>query len=173
MKSTKVQTLGELCMRDTANGWAGLGWAIGVYSQSPASSSRRVSHRLATVVDRMRELIHTLHCGFMCLQGTQSKQIRSRWASILRWSRQIYACAPLIDGLGHATLSATVLVCRSRTQSFQKNRHFVFLARVPLTLLVSLISRLVACSAKTVVDTQTETQNNYRNPRCACAPRVN
>ncbi|CAI8020295.1 hypothetical protein GBAR_LOCUS12142, partial [Geodia barretti] len=25
----------------------------------------------------MRELIHTLHCGFMCLQGTQSKRIRS------------------------------------------------------------------------------------------------
>ena len=24
MKSTKVQTLGELCMRGTANGWAGL-----------------------------------------------------------------------------------------------------------------------------------------------------
>ena len=27
MKSTKVQTLGELRMRGTANGWAGLGWA--------------------------------------------------------------------------------------------------------------------------------------------------
>ena len=36
MKSTKVQTLGELRVRDTANGWAGF------YSRSPASSSRRV-----------------------------------------------------------------------------------------------------------------------------------
>ena len=41
MKSTKVQTLGELRMRDIANGWA-LGRAIGVYSRSPASSSQTV-----------------------------------------------------------------------------------------------------------------------------------
>ena len=38
-ESTKVQTLGELRMRGNANG--GLG-SIGVYPQSPASSSRRV-----------------------------------------------------------------------------------------------------------------------------------
>ena len=112
----------------------------------------------------MREPIHTLRCGFLRLQGTQSKWIRSRWASILRL---IHACAPLIDGLGHATLSATVSVCRSRTQSFQQNRHFIFLAHVPLKLLVSPISRLVACSARIVVD------RHYSNPRCACAPRVN
>ena len=43
----------------------------------------------------------------------------------------------------------------SRTQSFQKNRHIVFLALVALKLLVSLISRLVACSPRIVVDTQT------------------
>ena len=35
VKSTEVQTLGELRMRDTVNGWAGL-------LASPASSSRRV-----------------------------------------------------------------------------------------------------------------------------------
>ena len=58
--------------------------------------------------------------GFLC---TQSKRIWSRWASILRL---IHACVPLIDGLGHATLSATVSVCRSRTQSFQQNRHLIF-----------------------------------------------
>ena len=40
----------------------------------------------------------------------------------------------------------------SRTQSFQQNRHVVFLALVALKLLVSLISRLVACSARIVVD---------------------
>ena len=48
-----------------------------------------------------------------------------------------------------------------------------------LKLLVSLISRLVACSPRIVPDTQTHrhtdthTQNDYCNPRCACAPRVN
>ena len=65
----------------------------------------------------------------------------------------------------------------SRTQSFQQNRHIIFLALVALKLLVSLISRSVACSPRIVVDThthtQTDTQNDYCNPRCACAPRVN
>ena len=101
----------------------------------------------------------------------------------------------------------------SRTQSLQQNRHMIFHALVALKLLVSLISRLVACSARIVVDRQTnrqtdkqtnrqtdkqtnrqtdkqtnrqtdkqtnrqtdkhtDTQTKYRNPRCACAPRVN
>ena len=65
----------------------------------------------------------------------------------------------------------------SRTQSFQRNRHVVFLTLVALKLLVSLISRLVVCSARIVADKQTnrqtDTQNDYCNPRCACAPRVN
>ena len=61
----------------------------------------------------------------------------------------------------------------SRTQSFQQNRHIIFHALVALKLLVSLISRLVACSARIVVDKQTDTQTNYCNPRCACTPRVN
>ena len=65
----------------------------------------------------------------------------------------------------------------SRTQSFQRNRHDPFFALVVLKLLVSLITRLVACSAGIVVDTHmhthTDTQNDYCNPRCACVPRVN
>ena len=48
----------------------------------------------------------------------------------------------------------------SRTQSFQQNRHIVFLALVALKLLVSLISRLVACSARIVVDKQTDRQTH-------------
>ena len=36
------------------------------------------------------------------------------------------------------------------------NRHIVFLALVALKLLVSLISRLVACSARIVADKQTD-----------------
>ena len=42
-------------------------------------------------------------------------------------------------------------------QSFQQNRHISFLALVALKLLVSLISRLVACSPRIVVDTHTQT----------------
>ena len=60
---------------------------------------------------------------------------------------------------------------------FSKIATFIFQALVALKLLVSLISRLVACSARIVADRQTDkqtdTQNDYRNPRCACAPRVN
>ena len=48
----------------------------------------------------------------------------------------------------------------SRTQSFQQNRHIHFHALVALKLLVSLISRLVACSARIVVDRQTNKQTH-------------
>ena len=58
---------------------------------------------------------------------------------------------------------------------FQQNRHIIFLVLVALKLLVSLISRLVACSARIVVDThtdrQTDTQNDYCNPLAAHARR--
>ena len=43
----------------------------------------------------------------------------------------------------------------SRTQSFQQNHHVIFPALVALKLLVSLISHLVAGSARIVVDRQT------------------
>ena len=39
--------------------------------------------------------------------------------------------------------------------------------------LVSLMSQFGACSARISGDRHTDTQNDYRNPRCACAPRVN
>ena len=48
----------------------------------------------------------------------------------------------------------------SRTQSFQKNRHILFLALVAQKLLVLLISRLVACSARIVVDRHTHRQTD-------------
>ena len=48
----------------------------------------------------------------------------------------------------------------SRTQTFQQNRHMIFHALVALKLLVSLISRLVAFSARIVVDTQTVGQTH-------------
>ena len=61
-------------------------------------------------------------------------------------------------------------VCRYRTQLFQENRPFIYEAGVILKLLVSLMGRFVACSARISVDTHTDRQTN---PRCACAPRVN
>ena len=67
----------------------------------------------------------------------------------------------------------------SRTQSFQQNRHVIFPALVALNLLVSLISRIVACSARTVADKQTDRQTDRPTHRrttvtlAAHAPRVN
>ena len=63
MKSTKVQTHGELLMHGTTNWWAGL--LVCVYSWSSASSSRRAWHGL---VDSMLESIHALCCDFLCFQ---------------------------------------------------------------------------------------------------------
>ena len=48
----------------------------------------------------------------------------------------------------------------SRTQSFQQNRHIIFPALVALNLLVSLINRLVACSARIIADKQTDKQTH-------------
>ena len=56
--------------------------------------------------------------------------------------------------------------------SLERNRFINCFALVALKLLVSLISRLVAYSTRIVDDRQTDTQNDYRNPRCACVPRV-
>ena len=61
----------------------------------------------------------------------------------------------------------------SGTQSFWENRHINIDLLVVHNPLVPLIGCLVACSARTRADRQTDRQNDYRNPRCACAPRVN
>ena len=74
IKGTEAQTLGALRIRGTANWWAGL-W---ICSWSPASSSYRVWHGLATVVDSRCESIHALRCDFLNVQGSQSERIRSR-----------------------------------------------------------------------------------------------
>ena len=60
------------------------------------------------------------------------------------------------------------------TQSFQQNPHVIFHSLAALKRLVSLISRLVACSARIVVHKQIDRQTDkYCNPRCACESRVN
>ena len=53
----------------------------------------------------------------------------------------------------------------SRTESFQQNRLINFLALVALKLLVSLISRLVACSARIVVDKHTNKHTDRQTDR--------
>ena len=59
---------------------------------------------------------------------------------------------------------------------FRKICHFSFRVGVVLKPLVSLMDRLVTCSARIRVDRQTDgqldRQNDYCNPRCACAPRL-
>ena len=79
----------------------------------------------------------------------------------------------LIMHIGFFACFHAISLERSR---FSKIATLIFLPLVALKLLVSLISRLVACSARVVVDRQTDrhtdTQNDYCNPRCACAPRV-
>ena len=78
MKNTEVQTLGELRMRGTANWWAGL-LSMRLLVVSPASSSQRVLHGLATALDRMRESIHALRCVFLCLQEQADQVEVSLW----------------------------------------------------------------------------------------------
>ena len=60
---------------------------------------------------------------------------------------------------------------------------FYFSRSLKLLVLLIHVSRPVACSARTVMDRQTDThththththtQTNYGNPRCTCMPRVN
>ena len=53
----------------------------------------------------------------------------------------------------------------SGTLSFQENRLFYFHAFVALKLLVSLIGRLVACTARISVDRQTDRQTDKQTDR--------
>ena len=83
----------------------------------------------------------------------------------------------LIMHIGFLACFHTISLERSR---FSKIASF-FRALVALKMLVSLISRLVGCSPRIVVDRQTDRQTDrhterrdYCNPRWACAPpRVN
>ena len=85
----------------------------------------------------MRESIHAIHCDFL---SPQSEWIRSRKPSV-------------IMHIGFFTLFSRHI---SGTQSFLENQPFIFQARVVLKPLVSLIGRLVACSDRISVDTQTD-----------------
>ena len=79
--------------------------------------------------------------------------------------------------MSHGSLARKLFRLFSRhisgTQLFRENRHVNIHLLVVHNPLVPLIGRLVACSARTRADRQTDRQNDYFNPRCACAPRVN
>ena len=103
----------------------------------------RVGHRVATLLDSTRESILALRYNFWRLQGTQSCR-----------GKPVLIC-----------ILALSLVFTPYLQSFQQNRHINFHALVALKLLVSLISRLVACSARIVVDRQTDRQTDRETDR--------
>ena len=84
---------------------------------------------------------------------------RSQPHRVFRTCIIIYACAQLIDEFGHATRSVTVQFLALERSRFRKIALF-FQAHVVLKPLVSLIGRLVACSARISVDTQTHRQTD-------------
>ena len=78
---------------------------------------------LATVVDSVRESIHAIRCDFLCPKGTQSE-----------------------SGSGRSKPSGILHI------GFFACFSLFFQARVVMNPLVSLIGRLVACSARISVD---------------------
>ena len=99
------------------------------------TSLLRVGHRVATLLDSTRESILALRYNFWRLQGTQSCL-----------GKPVLICILALSLVFTPYLSNTVVSAKSP--------HY-FHALVALKLLVSLISRLVACSARIVVDKQT------------------
>ena len=55
---------------------------------------------------------------------------------------------------------------------FYENHHFLKEACVALNQLVSLFYLFVARGGRKRGNRRTDGQTKYRNPRCACAPRV-
>ena len=121
----------------------------------------------------MQESIHALRCDFLCLQdsGPSRGQPRHTFRT-----RIIYACAQLIDGLGHAARSATVPVSHSFPEmTVISGKWPLYYSGVRSS--EAAVGHLVACSGRISVGRQTERhtdrQNDYCNPRCACALRCN
>ena len=139
-----------------------MGWAT---QRGPRPGLVATSHRLASCV-----IVSRFRTALDLDTYPLSNFIRPRCAELAKRGRG----KPVLIAYWLFSLFSRHI---SRTQAFQQNRHIIFPALVALNLLVSLISRLVACSARIVADRQTDrqtdTQNDYCNPRCACAPRVN
>ena len=95
---------------------------------------------------------------------------QSGWASI---SHIIDACAPLIDGLGHAITSRGFGQCQflALERCHIIKIGILFFMRLYIYSTEAFGIALRPPRARIVVDTHTQT--NYCNPCCACAPRVN
>ena len=140
-----------------------MGWAT---KRGPRPRLVATSHRLAScvIVSRFRTALD--------LDTYPLSNIRPRCAERAKRGR---GKPVLIMHIGFLACFHAISLERSRFSKIA----CLFRALVALKMLVSLISRLVACSPRIVVDKQTDrqtdrhTQNDYCNPRCACAPRVN
>ena len=139
-----------LRMRDTANWWAGL--LACVYSWSPAISSWRVWHGLATAVDNMGESIHNLRCDFLCLQDTERE-------SEPAWGKPV-----LISILAFSLMFHAVTLDRRENPIYVSTYN----RRIP-----GIVCGAIHGSCMKWYVGQTDTHDNYSNPRCACTPRVN
>ena len=116
-----------------------MGWASYLYAFTRGLllvAHERVRHGLATVVDSMRESIHAIRCDCMSKVHRASRSGRGKPCAI--WLFRLFS------------------VHISRTKSFQENRLIIFQAPIVRNPLVSLMGRLVACSARISVDTQTD-----------------
>ena len=140
-----------------------MGWAT---QRSPRPRIVATSHRLAScvIVSRFRtalDLDTYPLSNFICPPCAE-------------WAKRGRGKPVLIMHIGFLACFQAISLERSR---FSKIASLLFPALVALKMLISLINRLVACSPRIVVDKQTDrqthTQNDYCNPRCACAPRVN
>ena len=63
-----------------------------------------------------------------------------------------------------------------RIRQFKEQRHFNIAANLMFNTMVSFVILLIACTARIACadrQTYTHTRDNYCNPRCACATRVN
>ena len=129
-----------------------MGWAT---QRGPRPRLVATSHRLASCV-----FVSRFRTALDLDTYPLSNFIRPRCAERAKRGR---GKPVLIMHIGFLACFHAISLERSR---FSKIACF-FRALVALNMLVSLISRLVACSPRI------DTQNDYCNPRCACAPRVN
>ena len=144
-----------------------MGWAT---QRGPRPRLVATSHRLASCV-----IVSGFRAALDLNTYPLRNLIRPRCAERAKPGR---GKPVLIMHVGFLACFHAISLERSR---FSKIAALIFPALVALKLLVSLISRLVACSARIIADKQTDrqtdrqtdTQNDYCNPRCACAPRVN
>ena len=61
-----------------------------------------------------------------------------------------------------------------RIRPFKEKRHFNIAANLTLNMVASFVILLIARTARIAfADRHTDTRDNYCNPLCTCAPRVN